>query len=188
LQAGHLAAPSSAAARRRLEGVFQKDPPMEIRPYDAKDAALLADLFVQSVKTIGPRDYSSLQVEAWLSLRPSPERLHHLMVDGRTRLVAVDDSDQPIAFADLENDGHIALLYCSPEMAGARVASALYEELERIARERGVIRLHSEASEAARRLFLRKGFVVTARRQFEISGVLIHNYAVEKILGKEETE
>jgi hypothetical protein len=46
-----------------------------------------------------------------------------------------------------------------------------------------VIRLHSEASEAARRLFLRKDFVVTARRQFEISGIHIHNYAVEKHRG-----
>jgi putative acetyltransferase len=160
---------------------------MEIRQYDAKDAVLLADLYVRSVKTIGPLDYSSLQVEAWLSLRPSAERLHQFSTDGRTRLVAVDDSDQPIAFADLENDGHIGFLYCSPEMAGTGVASALYEELERIARERGVIRLHSEASEAARRLFLKKGFVVTARRQFDIPGVSVHNYAMEKVLGNEET-
>jgi putative acetyltransferase len=151
-------------------------------------AFMTQSYYVRSVKTIGPLYYSSLQVEAWLSLRPSPERLHQLSADGRTRLVAVDDSDQPIAFADLENDGHIAFLYCSPEVAGTGVASALYNELERIARDRGIIRLHSEVSEAARRLFLRKGFVVTARRQFEISGVPIHNYAVEKVLGKEETE
>jgi putative acetyltransferase len=161
---------------------------MEIRQYDAKDAAFLADLYVRSVKTIGPIYYSSLQVEAWLSLRPSPERLHQLSADGRTRLVAVDDSDQPIAFADLEDDGHITFLYCSPEVAGTGVASALYDKLERIARERGVIRLHSEVSEAARRLFLRKGFVVTARRQFDVFSVTIHNYAMEKILGNEDTE
>jgi putative acetyltransferase len=71
---------------------------------------------------------------------------------------------------------------------GTGVASALYDELEGIARERGLIRLHSEASEAARRLFLKKGFVVTARRQFDISGVPIHNYAMEKVLGNEDTE
>jgi putative acetyltransferase len=107
---------------------------MKIRQYDAKDASFLASLYERSVRTIGPRDYSPLQVEAWLSLRPSPERIHRLGADGRTRLVAVDDSDQPMAFADLENDGHIDLLYCSPEVAGTGVASALYDELERIAR------------------------------------------------------
>lgn len=159
---------------------------VKIRQYDAKDAVALANLYVRSVRIIGPCDYSSSQVEAWLSLRPSAERMHQFSTDGRTRLVAVDVSDQPMAFADLENDGHIAFLYCSPEVAGTGVASALYDELERIAREHGAIRLYSEASEAARRFFLRKGFVVTARRQFEISGVPIHNYAVEKLLRHED--
>ena len=161
--------------------------PAKIRPYDAKDAVLLANLYVQSVKAIGPCHYSSLQVEAWLSLRPSAERIHRSGTDGRTRLVAVDGSDQPVAFADLKNDGHIEFLYCSPEMARAGVASALYDELGRIAWERGMTQLYSEASEAARRLFLQKGFTVIARRQFEISGVEIHNYAMEKALRNEET-
>jgi putative acetyltransferase len=62
------------------------------------------------------------------------------------------------------------------------VASALYDALEARARERGVGRLYAEASEAARRFFLKKGFIVTARRAFAIDGVPIHNYAVEKAL------
>jgi putative acetyltransferase len=43
-------------------------------------------------------------------------------------------------------------------------------------------RLHAEASEAARRFFLKRGFAVVNRRAFEIAGVRIHNYAVEKWL------
>lgn len=158
---------------------------MRIRRYEAKDAAPLSALYARSVEEIGRRDYSAQQVEAWASLRPSAERMHALGTDGRTRLVAVDDADQPVAFADLEEDGHIHFLYCSPETAGRGVASAVYEELERIARARGMGRLYSEASEAARRFFLKKGFVVTSRRQLEISGVPIHNYAVEKRLAEE---
>ena len=94
--------------------------------------------------------------------------------------MAVDDEDRPLAFGDLEHDGHIGYLYCAPEAAGKGVAAALYDRLERAARERGLKRLHAEASEAARRFFLRKGFSVVHRRAFEISGVHIHNYAVEK--------
>jgi putative acetyltransferase len=177
----------SAASMLTASSDFLKTRPVKIRPYDAKDGVPLANLYGRSVQRIGSRHYSSLQVEAWLSLRPSPERIHQLTADGRIRLVAVDGSDRPVAFADLENDGHIGFLYCSPEAAGKGVASALYDELERIARERGMTRLYSEASEAARRLFLQKGFTVIARRQFEISGVEIHNYAMEKALGNEET-
>jgi putative acetyltransferase len=43
-------------------------------------------------------------------------------------------------------------------------------------------RLYSEASEAARRFFLKQGFAVVSKRLFEISGVPIHNYAMEKWL------
>jgi putative acetyltransferase len=153
-----------------------------IRYYKSKDATSLADLYVRSVKQIGCRYYSPQQVEAWASLAPSPERLEELSMDGRKRFVAVDGSDQPIAFADLEQDGYIHLLYCAPESAGKGVASTLYHELERTARELGMNRLYSEASEAARGFFLKQGFVVLAKRQFEIFSIPIHNYAVEKIL------
>jgi putative acetyltransferase len=156
--------------------------PVKIRPYDEKDATALADLYVRSVEQVGRHDYSARQVEAWASLGPSPARLQELMADGRTRLVAVDGSDRPVAFADLEKDGHIHFFYCSPEVAGRGVASAIHDELESVAREHGVTRLYSEASEAARRFFLKKGFVVVSKREFEIVGVQIHNYAVEKVL------
>ena len=155
---------------------------MRIRPFHDHDAVALARLYVRSVEEIGRRDYSARQVEAWASMGPSPERLRELARDGRTTLVAVDDRDRPMAFGDLEEDGHIHYLYCAPEAAGAGIASALYDELERLAREGGVARLHAEASEAARRFFLTRGFRVTSTRRLEIAGVPIHNYAVEKAL------
>ena len=154
--------------------------PMKIRNYHAKDAALLAELYRRSVMILGLRDYSSQQVKAWASIGPDPERIHRLIADGRTRIVAVDDSDRPVGFGDLERDGHIDLLYCSPHMAGKGVASTIYDELERIARERGANRLYAEASEGARRFFVKKGFTVIEMRQFQISGVDIHHYAIEK--------
>jgi putative acetyltransferase len=67
-------------------------------------------------------------------------------------------------------------------MIGSGVASALYDRLEQQARERGMTRLFAEASEAARRLFLRKGFAQVKRRDFFLRGVSIHNYLMEKLL------
>ena len=156
--------------------------PVKIRPFRPGDAGALSALYVRSVGHIGGRHYSARQVAAWASLAPSPERLRTLSADGSAMLVAVDDADRPIAFADLERDGRIGFLYCAPEAAGQGVAAALYDELERIARQRGLTRLYAEASEAARRFFLKQGFVVTARRDFAVAGVAIHNYAVEKAL------
>ncbi|WP_191061505.1 GNAT family N-acetyltransferase [Geminicoccus harenae] len=156
--------------------------PATIRPYAPRDAQLLATLYLRSVRELGSRDYSAAQVAAWASLCPSPEQLHALSDDGRTRLVAVDEADLPVAFADLERDGHIHFFYAAPEVAGTGVAQRLYAELEQVARAQHLTRLHAEASERAHRFFLRLGFQVTAKREFTVTGVPIHNYAVEKQL------
>jgi putative acetyltransferase len=155
---------------------------MRIRRYETGDAGPLAALFRRAVEQIGSKDYTKEQVQAWAARVPSPAQIEARAADGRVTLIAVDDEDVPLAFGDLEQDGHIAYLYCAPEAAGTGVTAALCDALEQLARERGMDRLYAEASEAARRFFLKRGFAVVSRRDFEISGVAIHNYAVEKWL------
>jgi putative acetyltransferase len=157
-------------------------PGTRIRPARPEDDAAIADLYRRSVTGIGPRDYSPVQVAAWAGRAPSAEVVAARNADGRTVLVAVDDADRPIAFGDVEADGHIDFLYCAPEAAGRGIAAAIYDHLELAARAAGATRLHVEASEAARRLFARKGFRLVARRDREIDGVAIHNFAMEKDL------
>jgi putative acetyltransferase len=152
-----------------------------IRAYQSSDAEALSDLFRDAVRQIGARDYTSAQVDAWAG-GISGEKLDARLGDGRTTLVAVDDGDVPLAFGDLEADGHIDFLYAAPEAAGKGIVAALYDALETHACSRGMTRLYTEASEAARRFFLKKGFAVTARRDFSIGAVPIHNYAMEKKL------
>lgn len=155
---------------------------MRVRPYAPRDAAAMADLYQRSVRALGPADYSPEQVAAWAGGGATAERFAELMVDGRRGLVAVDDGDQVIGFTDVEADGHIHFLYVAPEAKGSGAAGALLDAVEAIAAEAGTVRLYSEASEAARRFFVRRGFIVLHRRDFEVGGVPIHNYAVEKTL------
>ena len=158
---------------------------MRLRPYAPADAAALASLYRRSVEGIGSRYYAPPQVEAWASLAPAPSRLDALMADGRARLVAVGAGDRPVAFADLERDGHLDFLYRDPDATETGAASLLYAGLEGIARTWGLRRLHAEASEAARGFFLRRGFTLTARRDFAVQGVPLHNYAIEKSLNRD---
>lgn len=158
-------------------------PAPRIRPARPGDAAAIADLHRRSVEGIGPRDYTPDQVAAWAGRSPGPETVAARMADGRTVLVAVGEDDAPVAYGDVEPDGHIGFLYCAPEAAGRGVASALYDRLEQAARAGGASRLHVEASEAARRLLLRKGFREVRRRRLDLDGVAIHNFAMEKDLG-----
>ena len=62
------------------------------------------------------------------------------------------------------------------------VGLALYQELEKITNDRGLGFLFVEASDAARWLFCRNGFVIESRRDFHRNGVQIHNYLMRKTL------
>ena len=153
---------------------------LSVRPWDADDSEALSALYEASVRELGARNYSPAQVEAWASLTPSAESLTARMADGRTRLVAV--AEAVAGFIDIETDGHIDLLYVAPAAAGRGVARTLLETAEALAPLSGAVRLYAEASETARPVFERLGFSVTGRRDFEVAGVPIHNWAVEKTL------
>lgn len=155
---------------------------MKFRHFRDDDSTALAAVFHASVCEIGIRDYSEKQVAAWSAVRPTTDSFLARAYDGRTVLVAESDVGEPVAYVDLERDGHIDHLYCRPDHVGTGVASALYDFLEKLAKERGIVSLYVEASEAARRLFERKGFVVAERLDFEIGGVRIHNYLMMKTL------
>jgi putative acetyltransferase len=159
---------------------------MKVRPYQPKDAPALAALFHAAVHGIARLYYSQAQVDAWAPEVPDPARFGARAVDGRTVLVAVDAADAPIAYGDIEGDGHIDHLFCRPDAAGTGVAAALYAEIEGAARRRGIDLVYVEASEPARRFFLKQGFVLVARRDFEMAGVAIHNFEMEKRLAPAE--
>ena len=153
-----------------------------IRAYDPTDAADLADVFFRSVRQVALSDYTPAQVRAWAPEPRTAEWAHGEASDGRLVLVAANDNDRAVAYIDLEPNGHIDRMFCAPEAAGQGIASRLYDAVEAAAREQGITRLFTEASELARRLFERKGFVVLERQDLVIRGVPIHNYRMAKIL------
>jgi putative acetyltransferase len=155
---------------------------LHIRLYEPKDALFLAAVFFAAVRTAGLRDYSQEQVEAWAPAIQNSETFNRRARDGRLIYVAINERDEPVAHGDLETSVHIDYLYCRPEVIGTGVGAALYDMLEQQARIRQIAKLFVEACEAARRLFLRKGFTEVKRREFVLHGVSIHNYRMEKLL------
>jgi SAM-dependent methyltransferase/GNAT superfamily N-acetyltransferase len=155
---------------------------MQIRPYRPDDAAHLATIFYRSVREVARRYYSKAQVEAWAPALGDPIGWNSRATDGRLTIVAVDSADKPIAFGDMETDGHVDHLFSSPEALGTGAASAIYNRLELHARESRLTRLYVEASECAFAFFERKGFTKVRRNDFAKGGVSIHNYTMEKAL------
>ena len=155
---------------------------MLIRPFEPRDAADWARIFHAAVHQVGARGYTPAQCAAW-SPEPAPlDRVLKRGQDGRRIWVAADARDVAQGFIELEADGHIDCFYLAPEVAGTGIGADLYACLEAEARALGLASLYVEASEAARRFFLRQGFVEAGRRDFERRGVMIHNYAMTKTL------
>jgi len=155
---------------------------VQIRIFRDEDAPVIAEIFFSAIHQIASAHYTRAQIEAWAPAMPDPDRFVIRGSDGRTIFVAVDESDRPIAYGDLEPDGHIDHLFCSPAHVGTGVSTAVYDRLEAAGRAAGMDLLYVEASEPARRFFLKRGFQVDHRRDFEIRGVAIHNYRMTKIL------
>lgn len=149
-----------------------------IRRYQPHDAAGLSVVLKQSVEGLGPLDYSLDQVAAWAARLPDAARMAQRCADGRAVWVASDDDGRLLGFTDLESDGHIDMLYVAPVAKGQGVAAALSDRLMVHARAAGYARLSVEASEAARRFYSRLGFATLLRREIDLGGTSIHNWAM----------
>jgi putative acetyltransferase len=155
---------------------------VRIRPFRPEDAPLLATLFYDAIHGVAARHYTPAQIDAWAPSVPDPARFLARGTDGRILLVAESAEGAVLAYGDVEPDGHIDHVFRRPDAAGTGITALLYEALEAAAADRGITRLYVEASEPARRFFERRGFAVGHRRDFELAGVPIHNYAMEKPL------
>jgi len=155
---------------------------MSIRPFQPSDAQYIADLFQRSVLELGRKFYSQDQVEAWAARGPTAQSVISRNAAHRLTFVYTNPSGDVVAYAELEPDGHIDQVYALPEIAGTGAVSALYDHVEKRAQKLGIEKLYTEASESARRFFLKKNFVECGRRDFELEGVAIHNFAMEKML------
>ena len=151
-----------------------------IRDYDADDAPQIVRLFYETVCSVNRADYSEEQVRAWAPGVPDPEEWHARMADRRT-LVA-EEGGEVVGFAELEEDGHLDMLYVRGDAVGRGVGQRLYQAVEREGRRRRLGQIFTEASITARPFFERQGFRVVREQTVSRRGVSMTNFAMEKPL------
>jgi putative acetyltransferase len=149
-----------------------------VRDYVRGDAEPICRLFYETVRTVNLGDYSPEQVRAWAPEVPDPDAWHGRM-SGRHTLVA-DEGGEVVGFAELEEDGHLDMLYCRPDAIGRSVGSGLYAAVEERACGLGVGRITTEASITARPFFVRHGFRVLRQNTVLREGIELTNFSMEK--------
>ena len=106
-----------------------------IRDYRAGDAPEIARLFYDTVRSVNRADYTAEQVEAWAPGVPDPDEWHARM-NGRRTLVA-EEGGEVVGFAELEDDGHLDMLYLRKDAVRRGVGRRLYRGVEREASRLG---------------------------------------------------
>lgn len=152
-----------------------------IHRFRAGEGDLLGQLFHRSVHEGATRTYDAAQRAAWSPAPPQGPDWENRLAAAIT-LVAWAGRE-PVGFMTLVPEtGYLDLAFVAPEMQGQGVAAMLYGLLERCARRRGLDRLTTDASELARRFFLRQGWQDGPRQRVERHGVALHNYPMAKPL------
>lgn len=151
---------------------------LTVRRYLPDDLPEVIEVFQQAIRQTASADYTAAQIEAWSQVDPTVwgERC-----GSRTTWVAV--LDEAIAgFIELEDNGHLDMLYVHPRATGAGVATVLLRAAEAHALAVGVQRLYTEASVTARPFFERRNFTVIAPEQVERNGQLFDRFRMAKPL------
>ncbi|NJL47644.1 MAG: GNAT family N-acetyltransferase [Leptolyngbyaceae cyanobacterium SM2_5_2] len=151
---------------------------MTIRLATAADLPELATLFRETVLAHAPHYYSPAQTQAWATAADDPQRLSALILNVTTYVV--EDDTGILGFAGLGEDGYVASAYVRYDRLHQGIGSRLMEIVLAAAKQQGMTRLHSEASEFSLGLFQKFGFRLYDTEIVERSGVRFKRYLVEK--------
>jgi putative acetyltransferase len=157
---------------------------MNVRSYKPEDAAAVALLFTDTVRSVNAADYSPDQLAAWA---PDPPDVGYWRrrVDERITFVAENDCEI-VGFATFEPNGHLDHLYVHRCFQRQGVATALLHRVEQEAISRGLTRVFTEASVTACPFFERAGFRCIACQEIEHNGISFINYRMEKFVSSTE--
>jgi len=131
---------------------------LNVRRFRSEDAAAAARLFHDTVHRAAGPAYDASQRTAWSAAVAEPE-VWQRKLSSMFTLVAEDDAGLA-GFMSMTDTGFVDLAYVRADLIGRGVAHALYEAIEAQARQRGLRRLHAQASDLGRRFFLRQGWRV----------------------------
>src|SRR6202020_162934 len=154
---------------------------ISLRPYVPADARRCAEIFRSSIEELAAEDYSDEQREAWASRADDEQAFGANLAQALTLLAVIDGVIA--GFASLKGADEIDMLFVEPEFARQGVGRTLVDALTRLAQARGAKRLTTEASDVAKPLFERQGFIAQKRNIVRKGDQWLANTTMSKMLG-----
>lgn len=149
-----------------------------LRPFLPADLPLLSEIRFSAIEELTADDYDEAQRRAWATRADDEEALGQSLAKGLTLIALIGGG--PVGFISLLEGGLIDQLYVHPAVARTGVASALLDAIEKLAAARGVGALVVDASDTAKPLFEKRGYVAERRNTVEIDGEYLGNTRMKK--------
>lgn len=151
-----------------------------LRQFTPSDVPAMVTLFYRSVHEVACAHYTPEQLKVWAPDGMTGQGWDVHFANHPTWLAF--NGGQLAGFTDLEADGHLDMMFVSPDFQGQGVASLLYGAVEQQAVVQKNRRIYVEASLSARGFFERKGFNVIEAQMVERNQVFLKNFRMEKLL------
>ena len=155
---------------------------MIVRDATNADVHALAAVFTDAVRIAGPSEYTPVQVEAWVAAADDPAAFGGRVLANRTFIA--EDEGEPVGFASVASDGHVAMLYVCGSSQGRGVGGQLLAAALAAAVEAGADRAYSEASVFSLPVFVRAGFSEVGVESVEVRGARFERWLMEKPLAR----
>ncbi|MCB9356672.1 MAG: GNAT family N-acetyltransferase [Lewinellaceae bacterium] len=152
---------------------------MFLRSYRRDDKRRLQQLFFDTVRTVNAGDYPHALLNAWAPDEPDRELWSQLE---RQNCFLVEFQKTPVGFISLSPSGSIDFLYVHKDFQGRGIAAALYKQVERIARKKGLETLRTDTSVTARGFFEKQGFTMLSEQKRLLRGHELRLCRMEKKL------
>ena len=156
--------------------------PYRVRPGAPADFPGMADLMARSIRALGPERYTPEQVELWASAAHDGERFRAMVERGL--ILVAEDGSRLLGFGAITPTGYLTALYVHPEHVRRGIGSTLLTRLVEEARQSGVHRIHTEASDFARGLLIQAGFQPDAEETVRRKGVILRRARMTLSLSK----
>lgn len=153
-----------------------------VRRYLPSDLDAVIAIYQSAIREVSAKDYTPEQIAAWSDADRDDWAPHRL---SRPAWIAEIDGG-PAGFTDLEDDGHLDMMFVHGRFQGRGVATALLRQAEAAARQSGLTRIFTEASITARPFFLSRGFELVAEQVVECKGQWLTNFRMHKQLGPDQ--
>lgn len=151
-----------------------------IRKFSPNDTAKIINLFRDTVHHINKNDYIQEQLDVWAPQQIDYNKWCSSLSNSYT--IVVEDNNIIIGFGNMKDTGYFDRLYVHKDYQHKGVATAIANELEQYAMEKGNSVFQVHASITAKPFFMQRGYCVVKEQQVERNGIYLTNYEMKKTM------